>query len=332
MNKSPYISIIMPVYNSARFVKKALDSIISQNFFDYEILLINDGSADESITICQEYSDIYPSIRLIDKSNEGVAITRNKGIEEAYGEYIFFIDSDDIIFPDTLGHVVNVLKEKQPDLLRYEFQTIDTSGNNFSPNYEVVCRRKYANKIMAPSEFMQRVMRKEYQLCFNVFRRKLLIQQHLRFMEGCTYNEDTLFIVRYLSCCKTCLYLPVLCYGYRKYEDAVTAKFTEKNFKDVFNVFANLNILTAETQDKQLADNILRVSQRLGFSIYKYLPQYGTAEHKEEILGQCLKKPLIMEWEYIYYWGECLGTFFLKVETLATKVIRKLRYKFGKVC
>lgn len=317
----------MPVYNSARFVRQALDSIKSQNFFDYEILLINDGSSDNSKAVCREYAETYKTIKFIDKSNEGVAITRNKGIDKSRGEYIFFIDSDDIVFPDSLKHVVNTLKEKRPDFLRYEFQTIDKEGNLFSTNYEAGYRKKYANKTMSPSEFMQCVMRREYQLCFNVFRRELLIRHHLRFMEGCTYNEDTLFIVRYLSYSKTCLYVPVLCYGYRKYEDAVTAKFTKKNFKDVFNVFENLNILANNTSDRILANNILRVSQILGFSIYKYLPQYGTQEHKKAIMEQCLKRPLIMEWKYIYYGGEYWGIFLWKIVTFSIKIIRKLRYK-----
>lgn len=323
----PYISIIMPAYNADRFLCCALESLLVQSFTDFEIILLNDGSKDNTVKIATEYAKHDSRIVFIDKSNEGVAITRNKGIDMARGEYIFFVDADDIIFPDSLKSIVNALKNRQPDLLRYEFQTIDKEGNLFSTNYEAGYRRKYANKTMSPSEFMQCVMRREYQLCFNVFRRELLIRQQLRFMEGCTYNEDTLFIARYLSYSKTCLYVPVLCYGYRKYEDAVTAKFTEKNFKDVFNVFENLNILANNTSDRILANNILRVSQMLGFSIYKYLPQYGTQEHKKAIMEQCLKRPLIMEWKYIYYGGECLGIYLWKMETLATKIIRKLRYK-----
>lgn len=93
-NMPPYISIIMPVYNSAKFVSKALDSIVMQNFHDYEILLINDGSADNSASICREYTKLYPFIMFVDKPNEGVAITRNKGIQMARGEYIFFVDTD----------------------------------------------------------------------------------------------------------------------------------------------------------------------------------------------------------------------------------------------
>ena len=195
----PYISIIMPAYNADRFLCCALESLLVQSFTDFEIILLNDGSKDNTVKIATEYAKHDSRIVFIDKSNEGVAITRNKGIDMARGEYIFFVDADDIIFPDSLKSIVNALKNRQPDLLRYEFQTIDKEGNLFSTNYEAGYRRKYANKTMSPSEFMQCVMRREYQLCFNVFRRELLIRQQLRFMEGCTYNEDTLFIDRYLS-------------------------------------------------------------------------------------------------------------------------------------
>ena len=101
----PLISIIMPIYNADKFLAKSLDSILNQSFQEYELILLNDGSKDNSSAIAKEYAQRDKRITFIDKENEGVSKTRNRGIDICQGKYVMFVDSDDIIYEISLERV-----------------------------------------------------------------------------------------------------------------------------------------------------------------------------------------------------------------------------------
>ena len=96
------VSIVVPIYNTAQFLRACLDSIISQSYEDFECILVDDGSVDESLEICKEYAHRDPRFVVIHQDNLGVSSARNKGIKIARGEYLAFIDSDDWVDPDYL--------------------------------------------------------------------------------------------------------------------------------------------------------------------------------------------------------------------------------------
>lgn len=111
------VSIIVPIYNGERVLKRCVDSILRQSYMEWELLLINDGSKDESLQICTTYGQMDNRIRVIDKTNEGVSATRNRGMAEALGEYIQFIDCDDYVAEDYLQHMVSVMEQEDADLV-----------------------------------------------------------------------------------------------------------------------------------------------------------------------------------------------------------------------
>lgn len=111
------VSIIVPIYNGERVLKRCVDSILRQSYMEWELLLINDGSKDESLQICTTYEQMDNRIRVIDKTNEGVSATRNRGIAEALGEYVQFIDCDDYVAEDYLQHMVSVIEQEDADLV-----------------------------------------------------------------------------------------------------------------------------------------------------------------------------------------------------------------------
>ena len=102
-------SVIIPVYNAEATLSRCLDSLVSQQFFDYELLLINDGSADGSDAICREYAAAYPKIRYFTKENGGVSSARNLGLSQAHGEYVLFVDSDDYVAKDYFAVISETL-------------------------------------------------------------------------------------------------------------------------------------------------------------------------------------------------------------------------------
>lgn len=139
-------SIIIPCFNSKVFLRKCLDSILSQSFSDFEVIAINDGSTDGTSEILDEYNSKYPFVHVYHFSNSGVSISRKRGITLATGEYIIFVDSDDTIAPNLLFNLHKaIISYKKPDLIRYQSNLINDVANkdheryNFTTNVEIPC-------------------------------------------------------------------------------------------------------------------------------------------------------------------------------------------------
>lgn len=125
-------SILIPVYNVEQYLRECLDSVIKQSFKDFEVILIDDGSTDNSGKICDEYAKKYPNIiKVFHKKNEGLLLTRRFGLKKAQGEYIIFVDSDDYISTDLLKEVTNVLKKDSYDIVIYNFYRFIDKSNKF---------------------------------------------------------------------------------------------------------------------------------------------------------------------------------------------------------
>ena len=111
------ISIIIPVYNAAKYLHGCIDTVLAQDYKDWELLLVDDASSDDSADICEEYSRKDKRIKTIRAVHGGAAAARNRGIEEAGGEYICFVDSDDTIEPDYLSYMYKAAVEHDADIV-----------------------------------------------------------------------------------------------------------------------------------------------------------------------------------------------------------------------
>ena len=126
----PVVSIIIPAYNASRFTRQCIESILNQDFLDWELIIIDDGITDDTKMICEEYVSINRKIRLISQKNQGVSVARNKGLCISSGEFIMFIDADDLLPCHSLRIFHEALKlHPSTDILRGEFDAIDISGN-----------------------------------------------------------------------------------------------------------------------------------------------------------------------------------------------------------
>ena len=145
----PAISVIIPVYNAQDGIKRCVDSLLNQSFKNLEIILLNDGSKDNSLNILKEYELKYSFVRVIDKQNEGVAVTRNKGILLAEGEYIMFMDNDDFVDSDYIETFYQAIHEKNLDLVIGGYKRVNQDNQIiFSQNIQQSEWSKYI--IMAP--------------------------------------------------------------------------------------------------------------------------------------------------------------------------------------
>lgn len=119
-------SIIVPIYNTSQTLRSCLDSILKQTFHDYEIILINDGSTDESSAICCEYASRYSNIKAYDFENEGISVARKRGIVLSSGKYLVFVDSDDTINKHLLENIANVISlYPSLDIVRYQSNLVN---------------------------------------------------------------------------------------------------------------------------------------------------------------------------------------------------------------
>lgn len=119
----PKLSVIIPVYNAEKFLHKSIESVICQTFQDWELILVNDGSKDGSLAVCQEYAKNEPRIKLIDKQNEGAGPARNAGLEIAQGKYVTFIDADDWMDADAYQTLVDEMEKTDADSLVFGMKT-----------------------------------------------------------------------------------------------------------------------------------------------------------------------------------------------------------------
>lgn len=210
---NPHISIIVPVYNTQHYLSKCIDSILTQSFSNFELLLVDDGSTDGSGAICDDYARIDSRIRVLHRSNKGISSTRNVGLDYATGEWITFVDSDDILLPNALGAMTNLTTDNI-EIVIAGYAEINNdffykSPGNYTPQ---VIDNNEALLYMYPSA------NKPY-LGYSwskLFKKKTIDSFNIRFDETILFKEDTLFVVDFICHMskKAILYLSPV-YGYR---------------------------------------------------------------------------------------------------------------------
>ena len=181
----PKISIIIPVYQAEKTIRKCLDSIINQSYTDYEIIVVNDGSEDKSEEIILEYKKNIPQIQYIPKKNSGVADTRNKGIQNATGDYIVFVDADDYVRENIFIDIVEYI-EQGIELIKWKGILVDEEGEEISkiggPIFEKTTGEEGFNQLYVKDKFIDA-------LWVYAIKRTLFTENDFQFMTN-TYHED----------------------------------------------------------------------------------------------------------------------------------------------
>lgn len=217
------VSCIVPVYNSCKYLRRMLDSILGQSFNDFELILIDDGSTDSSGEICDEYASKDSKICVYHKENGGVSSARNLGLSKAEGKYIIFMDSDDLIAPNMLQALVTDLESNDADIAMCEWQAVsedflqDQSLTRMS-ECEVIpdpVSKIYKNKFMP-------------QLVNKLIKRDILGKQ--TFDEGINYSEDYLFVSMLLLKTKSLTYRKEIMYFYITHKDSLSWRKGNYNF------------------------------------------------------------------------------------------------------
>lgn len=210
---NPLISIIIPIYNSQHTISRCIESVIKQTLQDYEIILINDGSTDNSEFICKEYAKLYPQIRFFTKENGGVSQTRNYGLAQSKGKYITFVDADDFIEENYLEELY---KGKDYDLA---FINIAKYCLDKRQKENSIIKSFTTKSIKIPDKNTERLIIENDLLAIGfpwgkLFKKEIIDSNNLKFNEQLSNHEDHLFYFDYLIHCKTIYLSNCICYNY----------------------------------------------------------------------------------------------------------------------
>lgn len=222
------VSIILPVFNAERFLPQCLDSILGQSYLQWELIAVNDGSKDRSLEILKSYEKRDDRIHIISKKNEGVSIARNVALSQVRGEYIYFVDSDDIVMQDALSILIRTLESNNATFVKSDFLPINEHGKQLFINKKQGIRRRYEGKIIDSEMFYSKILMDEFFLWTCLFRRDIIEKNKIRFIPHCRLMEDAAFIVEYLLHSSRNVYKDACVYGYRKYEG--TASEVNKDY------------------------------------------------------------------------------------------------------
>ena len=216
---SPFISVIVPVFNVELYLNQCVNSILSQSFEDYEIILVDDGSTDSSGRICDLLAASHEQIKAYHKANGGLSSARNFGFQKSQGKYVIFIDSDDFWLNNYfLESVYNKCESKEYDVIRAEYVCTDMGGNAIDSS-EIEYKKKYENGTFGSFEMMQNILNGEYFTWLFVFRHDIL--NDISFNEQLKFQEDIDFAIRLFSKNLNCGYMSMFFYAYRQRENSI---------------------------------------------------------------------------------------------------------------
>ncbi len=284
------VSVIVPVYNVAPYLKEAIDSVICQSYPYLEIILINDGSTDGSKDICEQYALRDERIKLINQNNRGLSAARNEGLNAATGEFIAFLDSDDAYYPNFLETLLNAILSYDTDLAMCKCKTYQTESNMKSDEH----RRKTVPSILPGLYDRDNSLRALLGGAINpgvwnkLYKKKLW--ESVRFPEGFVYEEvRTLYQILDISesmyVCEDPLYL------HRKRHGSITETCSQKNISDWFLAYSYFDDFVLENTPSVFTGKMLEDSrrQRMHTMVRFYGLYSGDQLYKEYLRGKVIE-------------------------------------------
>ena len=236
------ISVIVPVYNVEKYLRDCLDSILQQDFTDYEVICINDASTDTSIKILREYQEKHKSLKIVEHTvNRGLSAARNTGLDCAKGKYIMFVDSDDMIEQGSMKELYQMAEENKTDILC--FNRTDIYEGEMEKIYKSLNRKSQTNKEICTGKevFCQWLKENDfkYSVCQKMFLKCFLDENGLNFYEG-IYYEDVIFSFLVLIKAKRVMEYNKSFYICRKRHFSITTTVNDKCVQSYYIVWMEI--------------------------------------------------------------------------------------------
>lgn len=279
------LSIIVPIYNVAPYLRKCVDSLLAQDYADYEIILVDDGSTDGSsdiadaiqsefserhtgyclvnaakpLQIDKEQTRTIPNIKVIHQSNAGLSAARNAGLAIAQGEYIMYVDSDDYLLPNVLSALMEQVERDQLDVLRFRYQNVRESGEVFAPYKDMTNYNDYSSTPTDGLTFLNERMGTQCYAVQFILRRELTL---LELFSPGIYFEDTDWTPRMLLRAKRVASTDMVVYNYLWREGSITLSQKDiakqrKQLQDKMGLLERLNRWGNQVSDRRWFDSII---------------------------------------------------------------------------
>jgi len=249
----PLLSIVIPVYNVETYVEKCVRSVYDQNLSDniLEVIIVNDGSRDNSLKICEDLKKEYPKTQIINQENKGLSGARNTGLSHSKGKYVWFVDSDDWLPSNSIKPIISILDTQSPDFIWL--------GHSVVQNQRII--KTYLPKVsktpIKGDDFFKNHLNGLFYIWKFIYNRNFLNNHGLRFYEGLLY-EDLEFTPRFLEKAKSAISLQSSFYYYLIREGSIANKIGEKNIADRFFIIENhFKRLTESNNSNEYKDALL---------------------------------------------------------------------------
>lgn len=292
-------SVIIPAYNCAGTLEATVRSIQLSGLYDYEIILVDDGSTDGTAALCDELSGKFAEIRCVHQQNAGVSAARNHGIAEAQGEYLWFVDADDTVDEDSLADAAKVVEEQKPDMLIF--------GMSFDFYHKgKVYRRESLVPPYDGAILLEQLKShfKEFYECnsltpvWNKFCRKDIIVEHkIAFHKDMILMEDFLFVLELLAHCENIYCVPKAIYRYKQAENEKNAFRRLERIDDLTKYMAPFEAAAKNLGGESVILELYKMllTQRLYYAALKDIKRILNAQESSKYYQQiCMPKPLAL--------------------------------------
>lgn len=279
------ITVIIPVYNVEKYLREAIESVINQTYSNLEILLINDGSTDNSGIICDEYEKLDSRIKVFHEKNGGLSVARNVGLDNTTGKYIMFLDSDDFLEPDAVENMYKEIINKDADYIIGNYINATEEGEKWEkPIFDL---NKYKPFRLSIEDHMNSFFIMNSSVCNKIFKKEFIEKLNLRFTVGLP-AEDAIFTTYCFLKAERVFYTQCLVFNYRQRKGGSISSSCSKEY------FAGINkayrIIYENFRDNnQLGYYRYFYAKSMNYIIYKFIDSTLLEESdREKILNEML--------------------------------------------
>ena len=319
----PKISIIVPVYKVEKYLRRCLDSIVAQTFTDWECILVDDGSPDNSGKICDEYAGKDNRFRVFHQENQGVSAARNKGLDEAKGEWITFIDSDDWIEKEMLAELYDCAVKNEAEVV--------LSGLNITDGKTKGEQLKIKNgELSMPTDFTWTTQGP----CAKLFKRTILCKYNIRFPNGFAIAEDLYFTFKVYWNTDKIWGMDKIFYNYFQNEKSAVHTISKEKIQDEVKIISMIEQIIHTKQSNVWNDFLKEKKLKAKNAFLLCFSEIDCQSFRNtfpEVNKFSLYTPNIMKkivYVLIFFHCDFLAKLFIKIHNRKRSIIRKQKYGF----
>lgn len=284
------VTVIIPVYNVEAYLYKCIKSVQNQTYRHLEIILIDDGSTDQCPMICDEIALNDSRIRVFHKENGGLSCARNTGINHAQGKYIFFLDSDDYLEPETFEYLVKKIEETEADMAVCDWTWADSNGTPI----EWECPKRFKEELISGEEFLYKssigIGWDNIIACNKLYKKELF--DNLRFMEG-KIHEDVFFFHEVCARCKSVVVTGRILYVHIKRPKSITQTDITVKRLDALEGFMARAVFLVKYKDIKMREAFYHTMNMFFYLAFQYTDSKGYSNKELNIIMKHQRKQVV---------------------------------------